>query len=110
MYTLYWYQTMTIILCKTKCRGYLNTSVCIHPNMSKIMRCFQCTRGYSRGKKRYHTSLLSCYIRKGEGGKEWVKIGWYCPDCKRLYKLNDKKIQPKKGDINNEKKKRNRMV
>lgn len=61
--------------------------------MVKGVRCPDCKRRYSRGKQEYNTPLVSCYIRKGKGGKEWVVVGWFCSDCKRLFNIDDKRLK-----------------
>lgn len=53
--------------------------------------CPYCKRKYSRGKDKYNTPLMSAYIR--EKGKNWTVVGWYCPDCERLYGLKDKRLK-----------------
>ena len=53
----------------------------------KKMRCKNCVESYSTGSGSYHVALKSMYIRIGKDGKEWKKVGYWCPKCHRFYDL-----------------------
>jgi len=48
-------------------------------------RCKSCKKEYSNGSGEYFVSLKSMYVRVGTHGKQWKKVGFYCPVCKRFY-------------------------
>ena len=50
-------------------------------------RCKYCKQTYAGRSDSYMVQLKSMYIRMGRDGKEWIKVGYYCPKCKRFYKL-----------------------
>jgi transposase-like protein len=54
--------------------------------MEKVPRCKKCVKTYSRGGK-YHVGLKSMFIRKRNGKIAWIKVGYWCQECKRFYNL-----------------------
>ena len=36
----------------------------------------------------YKQRLKAMYIRSGAGGKKWLKVGYFCPKCHKMFDLS----------------------
>ena len=60
--------------------------------MKRMPRCSECKRNYSDSSgKSYHLPLQSVYIRKRNGKIVWIKVGYWCRECKKFYTLEVEK-------------------
>lgn len=59
--------------------------------MKTVPRCRICKARYKDGTGVYHLPLQSMFIRKRNGKIVWIKVGYYCKNCKRFYTLDVEK-------------------